>query len=78
MLKGSREGIVRRIQPVSIHGQISLDVQYVLPEDPNGQIQVARLGPEAVENGIEPGDRVMVEFLLGVATSVRRIRPGQA
>jgi len=74
MLKGTREGIVRRIQPVSIHGQISLDVQYVYPDDSNGQIQVARLGPEAVEPGIEAGDRVQVEFLLGAAVSVKRAR----
>ncbi|MGE3842448.1 MAG: hypothetical protein AB7I50_12755 [Vicinamibacterales bacterium] len=74
MLKGTREGIVRRIQPVSIHGQISLDVQFVYPEDSNGQIQVARLGPEAVESGIEPGDRVQVEFLMGAAVNVKRAR----
>ena len=72
MLKGSRQGILRKIQPVSIHGQITLDVQYVYPDDPNGQIQVARLGPEAVQPGLEPGDRIAVEYLLGVATSVKR------
>ena len=74
MLKGSREGLVKRIQPVSIHGQIQLDVQYVLPEDPDGQTYVARLGPEAVDKDVEAGDRVLVEFLVGVATSVKRVR----
>jgi hypothetical protein len=74
MLKGSREGVVRRIQPISVHGQISLDVQFVYPDDPNGQIQVARLGPEAVDPGLEPGDRITVDFLLGVATSVKKAR----
>lgn len=64
MLKGTREGVVRRIQPVSIHGQIWLDVQFVYPDDPNGQIQVARLGPEAIEPGLEAGDRIAVEFLM--------------
>jgi hypothetical protein len=72
MLKGSREGILKRIQPISIHGQISLDVQYVYPDDPDGQIQVARIGPEAVDPGLEPGDHIMVDFLLGTATQVRR------
>jgi hypothetical protein len=74
MLKGTREGVLRKIQPISIHGQLSLDVQFVYPDDPNGQIQVARLGPEAVQSGLEPGDPIEVEFLLGVATSVRRPR----
>jgi hypothetical protein len=75
MLKGSREGIVKRIQPISIHGQITLDVQFVYPDDPNDQTQVARLGPEAVDPGLEPGDHITVEYLLGVATSVKRSRP---
>jgi hypothetical protein len=74
MLKGSRDGILKKIQPMSIHGQISLDVHYVYPDDPNGQIQVARLGPEAVEPGLEPGDTISVDYLLGVATSVRRAK----
>lgn len=34
MLKGTRNGIVNRIQPVSIHGQISLDIFWTDPEDP--------------------------------------------
>jgi hypothetical protein len=72
MLKGTREGLLKKIQPVSIHGQISLDVQFVYPDDPNGQIQVARVGPEAVAAGLEPGDRIRVSYLLGVATQVER------
>ncbi len=43
MLKGSREVIVRKIQPVSIHGQVSLDVYYVEPDNP-GQVRIARVG----------------------------------
>lgn len=72
MLKGTREGIVRHVQPVSIHGQISLDVHFARVEDPDGQMEVARLGPEAVAPDLEPGDRIAVDYLLGVATSVRR------
>jgi hypothetical protein len=72
MIKGSREAIVKHVQPVSIHGQISLDVHYVTPEDPDGQSYVARLGPEAIPKDLEPGDRVLVHFLMGMATSVTR------
>ena len=28
MLKGSREAIVRRVQPITIHGQLSYDLHY--------------------------------------------------
>ncbi len=74
MLKGTREGVVRRIQPLSIHGQVWFDVQFVYPDDPNGQIQVARLGQEAIESSVEAGDTVTVEFLMGAAVSVKRVR----
>ena len=45
MLKGSRKVLVKKVQPVSIHGQISLDVYFVDPEEPDGQVSIARVGP---------------------------------
>lgn len=72
MLKGSREVIVRKIQPISIHGQISLDVYYVEPDNPE-QIRVARVGRESVPRGLDAGDRALVHFVLGVATEVTKI-----
>jgi len=71
MLKGSREVIVRKIQPVSIHGQISLDVYYVEPDAPE-QVRVARVAQESVPRSLEAGDRARVHFLLGVATEVTK------
>ena len=73
MLKGTRDGILKRIQPVSIHGQISCDVFFTSVDDPEGQIHVARLGPEAVASNLEPGDRIAVEYLVGVAVKVSRV-----
>jgi hypothetical protein len=72
MLKGTREGILKRVQPVSIHGQVSLDVFFTSVDDPDGQISVARLGPEAVAGRLEPGDRIAVEYLVGVAVRVSK------
>jgi hypothetical protein len=72
MLKGSREVIVRKIQPVSIHGQISLDVYYVEPDNPE-QVRIARVGQESVPRGLEAGDRALVHYVLGVATEVTRV-----
>ena len=77
MLKGTRDGILRRIQPVSIHGQISWDVFFANVEEPDGQLHLARLGPEAVSNNLEPGDRIQVEYLVGVPVRVTRVVPGQ-
>lgn len=72
MLKGSRYGVLRRIQPVSIHGQVSWDVYYTNEEDRHGAVGMARVGPEAVDRHLEPGDRISLEFVLGAVTRVTR------
>jgi hypothetical protein len=75
MLKGTREGILKRIQPVSIHGQISWDIFFADVDNPDGQVHLARLGPEAMSNNLQPGDRVEVEYLVGVPVRVTRLTP---
>lgn len=72
MLKGTRQGILTRLQPVSIHGQLSFDVYFTDAESQDGQPYVARLGPEVVAPDLEPGDRIDVEYLMGVAVRVSR------
>jgi hypothetical protein len=72
MLKGSREGIVHRIQPVSIHGQISLDVFWLDPEDPEQEIRHARVGDESVPRGMDVGDRVTLHYLMGMVTQITK------
>ena len=72
MLKGTRRGLVKKVQPVSIHGQISLDVHFVDPDDPDGQVSVARVGPESTPSHMEAGDVVELHYLMGVVTSVTR------
>ncbi len=39
------------------------------------QVRVARIGPEAVAKGLEAGDRVILDFVLGVVTNVKRAPP---
>ena len=73
MLKGTKRAIVKKIQPVSIHGQISLDVYFVEAEEPEGQVSLARMGPEAVPRTLEPGDLVDLHYVLGVVTKISRI-----
>jgi hypothetical protein len=72
MLKGTRQGIVNRVQPVSIHGQISLDVFWTDPEDPEGEIRHARVGTEAAPVNLATGDRVTMHYLMGAVTEIRR------
>ena len=76
MLKGTREGILKKVQPISIHGQVSWDVAFTDVGDPDGQTHVARVGPEAVMGrNLEPGDRIQVDYLVGVPIKVTRL-PG--
>jgi len=76
VLKGTRDGILKKVQPVSIHGQVSWDVFFTDVDDPDGQVTVARIGPEAVMGtNLEPGDRIQVEYLVGQAVKVTRVVP---
>jgi hypothetical protein len=73
MLKGSRDAVLQRLQPISIHGQLSYDVHYTFEDEPDGQTRVARIGGEALAPGLQAGDRVRLDFLVGVVTAVHRI-----
>jgi len=72
MLKGSKPAVIKKIQPVSIHGQISLDVYVVDPDDLQGQVSLARIGPESVPRNLEAGDAVELHYVLGVITQITR------
>ena len=73
MLKGTREVVLRKVQPISIHGQLSYDVHYEFADEPDS-VRVARVGPEAMDGGLQAGDHAMLDFLVGVVTSVRRVQ----
>ena len=72
MLKGSRDAVLHKLQPISIHGQLSYDVHYRFEDEPDSQMRVARVGGEAIAQGLQPGDRVRLDFLVGVVTAVNR------
>ena len=73
MLKGTKEVQVTKVQPVSIHGQLSLDVYFIDPEDSQGQVSLARIGPESVPRDLEAGDRVTLHYTLEVVTGITAI-----
>jgi hypothetical protein len=60
------------MQPISIHGQLSYDLHYLFADEPEGQVRVARVGPEAIEPGLQAGDRIRLKFIVGVVTAVNR------
>ena len=72
MLKGTRDAVLHRMQPVSIHGQLSYDLHYTFADEPDSQVRVARVGGEALAPGLQNGDRVRLDFMVGVVTAVPR------
>ena len=78
MLKGSRQAILRRIQPISIHGQPSWEIVFTHIDDTTEQLNAARVGPEAIAaQSLEAGDRIDVEYLFNQVVKVTRLPPVQ-
>jgi len=78
MLKGTRDALLKRIQPISVHGQVSWEIVFTHLDDPEEQLHAARVGPEAIAaQFLEAGDRIQLEYLVGVVVKVTRI-PGSA
>jgi hypothetical protein len=76
MLKGTREVILQKVRPLSVHGQISWDIYFTDADDRDGPTSVARVGPESVPHRIEPGDRLRLEYVLGAVVGVTRVSDG--
>ena len=72
MLKGSKPAVVQKIQPVSIHGQVSYDVYYFEPDDSQGQVRIARVGKESMPRALEAGDKVELHYVVGVGPHVTK------
>ena len=74
MLRGSRQAILRRIQPISIHGQASWEIVFTHIDDSTEQLNAARVGSEALRaDSLEAGDRIEVEYLFNQVVKVTRI-----
>lgn len=74
MLKGSRQAILKRIQPISIHGQASWEIVFTHVDDTTEQLNAARVGPEAIAaQTLEAGDRIDVEYLFNQVIRVTRM-----
>jgi hypothetical protein len=72
LLKGTRQAVVQRIQRVSIHGQMSLDVFWFDPEDPEQELRHARVGAESAPRDLEAGDKVTMHFLMGMVSEIKK------
>jgi hypothetical protein len=57
------------VKPFGLHGVTYYDFTV---EFPNRTVEQARLGPESVPDGLQPGERVMVTRAANMLISLRR------
>ncbi|WP_322822482.1 hypothetical protein [Chloroflexus sp.] len=68
ILSGTRDAVLLSVQRVDIHGTIFYDVTF----HHTGETQPirARIGTESVYPDPQPGDQVLVSYVIGVVTSI--------
>jgi hypothetical protein len=64
-----RTAVVTELRPLSIHGMGYVDLVAALPE---GTTISARLGPEALPEGLQVGEEVVVVSVMATVIEVRR------
>jgi hypothetical protein len=64
-----RPATVTELRALAIHGMAYVDVALALDD---GTTLSARLGPEAVPEGLTPGDRVIVVAVMSNVIELRR------
>jgi len=70
ILSGKKAATLDRVQLIDIHGTRYYDVAYTHAGEE--RVLTARLGPEAIYTAPQQGDRVLVRYMMGVATGVER------
>ncbi len=66
---GESEAVVVEVKPWDVHGVGYIDVTVVYPDR---MLETARLGPESVPEGLEEGERVMVNKAVNMIIGIRR------
>ena len=72
MLHGVREGVLKELRPLAIHGSPYYDVYFQISGQPEGQIGSGRIGTESIYADAKSGDRVRLHFLMNVLVRVER------
>lgn len=66
---GEQEAIVVEVRPFDLHGVTYYDVSVVYRDRTQEQ---ARLGPEGVPDGLQPGEQVLATRVANMVISLRR------
>jgi hypothetical protein len=66
---------VKAARPFSIHGDVYYEVQAVRTNDPSGTLVTVRLPQHATAGEPQPGQTLLVKFLMGQVTEARLLSP---
>ena len=66
---GEQEATVVDVTPFGLHGMTYYDVTVAFPDR---TVERARLGPEGVPSGLQPGERVLATRVANMVISLRR------
>jgi hypothetical protein len=66
---GEQEARAVEVRPFDLHGVTYFDVTVAFPD---GSTETARLGPEAVPEGLRPGERVLATRVANMVVSLSR------
>ena len=65
-------GVILQVRDYELHGTPYVALLYRLDADPENGAREARLSADMIYDAPQPGDRVLVESVLGVVDRVRR------
>jgi hypothetical protein len=68
----AQPGVILQLRPYELHGTAYYAVLYRLDGDPPDGAREARLSSDMIYAGPQPGDRVLIESVLGVVDRVRK------
>lgn len=71
IMSGAREAILRHVQPIDIHGTRFYDLGFAHTDAPDA-VRSARVGSEDVYPNPQPGDAVVIRYLMNVVVGVER------
>ncbi len=72
MVHGVRDGVLREVRPLAIHGSPYYDVYFQFDGSPAAQIGSGRIGTESIYPHAKPGDRVKLHFVMNLLVRVER------
>ncbi len=72
MLHGVKDGVLREVRPVAIHGSPYCDVYFQLAGQAEGQIGSGRIGTESIYANARSGDMVKLHFVMNLLVRVER------